>query len=391
MSGLVSYGGDASVTVARSEIERITGNLASIQNRLTNELQPMAQLNGLVHHLQLDAHLPETLIRLGLQRHGCFVASESYFTGDARVAHQFSAIAETIHAKPWLQKLIPNEVWTGLATAIGLSAFTNNNLTSLGVRSAVSFLPLEKVGSIFSKTQTAEVRIYETPPSALYQNPRTLYGLASRLNNESGNIRLESYQTPKGRLVLVYLPGTADWNPIESRKAFDVRSDLQLLGNGENSTSYRAANAAMDAFGVTKTDRLILVGYSQGGMVAAELAQANPNVEAILTMGSPIAKEEIPSQVNVISLEHSNDIVPAISGQTNPMTESWATGSRHVHISPGETVLKAHEIGQYVETAALADDSSDTGLARLRAELLGKLSGVTLQEAKEFSPFRAAS
>ncbi|MFM2385098.1 MAG: hypothetical protein RL166_972, partial [Actinomycetota bacterium] len=82
MNDLVSYGGDRSVTVTRSEIERITGNLANIQTRLIDELQPLAQLNGIIHHLQLDAYLPETLIRLGLQRHGCFVASESYFTGD---------------------------------------------------------------------------------------------------------------------------------------------------------------------------------------------------------------------------------------------------------------------------------------------------------------------
>ncbi len=391
MSGLVSYGGDPSVTVARSEIDRITAGLATIQARLTDELQPLAQLNGLVHHLQLDAQLPETLIRLGLQRHGCFVASESYFTGDARIAHQFSSIADVIHSNPWLRKVIPKQVWVGLAAGVGVSAFTNSNLTALGVRALVGEIPTDKLGNAISKLPGGEARLIPATPSAVYQNPKSLNGLASRLNNESGNIRLESYQTLKGRLVVMYLPGTADWNPVSSTKAFDIRSDLELLGNGEKSTSYRAANAALDAFGVTKGDRLILVGYSQGGLVAAELANSHKNIEAIVTMGSPIANEEIPSEVKVISLEHSNDVVPALSGETNPMTENWATASRHVDVNLGETILKAHGMHEYVQTAMLADDSTDSGLVRLRGEVLDNFSGATLLGAKEYSPLRAAS
>lgn len=391
MSELVSYGGDPSVTVARSEIERITNNLAHIQTRLIDELQPLAQLNGIVHHLQLDAHLPETLIRLGLQRHGCFVASESYFTGDARIAHQLAAVAETIQRNPWLKNLIPNQVWLGLAATVGVSAFSNNNLTSLGLRTVAGQLPIEKFGSTLSQLPKSEVRLLERPPSAVYQKPENLSGLASRLNNKSGNIRMESYQTPNGRVVVMYLPGTSEWNPLKGNKAFDSRSDAELLGNGEKSSAYRAANAAINAFGVNQQDRLVLVGYSQGGMVAAELASRHSNVTSIMTMGSPIANEQIPAGVNVISLEHSNDIVPAISGATNPMSENWATASRHVEVSPGETVLKAHEMREYVSTSALADASKDTGLIRLRSKLLNQFANAELETALEFAPLREAS
>lgn len=391
MTELVSYGGDPSVTVARSEIERITNNLAHIQTRLIDELQPMAQLNGIIHHLQLDAHLPETLIRLGLQRHGCFVASESYFTGDARIAHQLSAVAETIQANPWLEKLIPNQVWLGLAATAGVSAFSNNNLTSLALRTVAGQFPMEKFGSAISNLPNREIRILERPHSAVYQKPESIAGLASRLNNKSGNIRLERYQTPKGRIVVMYLPGTSEWNPLNSNKAFDSRSDAELLGNGEKSSAYRAANAAMNAFGVNQQDRLVLVGYSQGGMVAAELAAQHANVTSVVTMGSPIANEQIPAGVKVISLEHSNDIVPAISGTTNPMTENWATASRHVEVNQGENVLKAHEMREYVSTSALADASTDSGLNRLRNSVLNQFENAELESAIEFAPLRAAS
>lgn len=391
MSGLVSYGGDPSVTVARSEIERITNNLAAIQTRLIDELQPLAQLNGLIHHLQLDAHLPETLVRLGLQRHGCYVASESYFTGDAQVAHQLDSVARTIHSNPWLQKLIPAEVWASVVAGVGLSVFSNSNLTSLGLRATVGQLPVETLSAASSKIPSRQIQISERPPSAVYQKPLSIASLAGRLNNTSGNIRLERYGAANGRVVVMYLPGTSEWNPFTHKKAFDARSDLELMGKGENTTSYRAANAALSAFGVTNKDRLILVGYSQGGMVASELAQNHANVTGVVTMGSPIAKESLPANVAVISLEHSNDLVPALSGATNPMTENWATASRHVDVHSVETVLKAHSMGEYAQTAALADSSQDSGLIRLRGALLGQLSGAELQEVKEFAALKVAS
>lgn len=391
MSELVSYGGDRLVIVARSEIERITRNLGIIQSRLIDELQPLAQLNGIIHHLQLDAHLPEALIRLGLQRHGCFVSSESYFTGDARVAHHLDAVAETIQANPWLQKLIPSQVWVGLVATVGLSAFTNNNITAQGVRTVARQLPIEKFGSTVAKLPGSEIRLVEAKASAVYQKPNSIAGLASRLNNSSGNIRLESYQGPNGRVVVMYLPGTAEWNPLAHKKAFDIRSDFELLAEGQNSNSVRAANAALSAFGVSNKDRLVLVGYSQGGMVAAELSHKLPNVSGVFTMGSPIATEAIPSSIPVVSLEHSNDVVPALSGETNPMTENWATASRHVDLNQGETVLKAHSISEYVHTSALADSSNDPGLSRMRGALLHQLKDAELTQAKEFQPLKASA
>ena len=391
MNGLVSYGGDPRVTVARSEIERITQNLGVVQRRLLDELTPLAQLSGVVHHIQLDTYLPETMVRLGLQRHGCFVASESYFTTDARVAHKLDSIANAIHTNPTLRHAIPKQVWEALAVTMGVGAFTNTNVTSLGVRTLTGQLPLNTISGLVSRLPESQIQISERQPSAVYQKPATLSGLAGRLNNPSGNIRIESYRSSTGRLLVVYLPGTAEWNPLGKEKAFDVRSDVELLGTTEKSTSYRAANAALSAFGATENDRLILVGYSQGGMVAADLAQQNSNVVGVVTMGAPIASERLPAHLPVISLEHSNDIVPALAGATNPITENWATATRQVELNPGENVLKAHNMSEYVATATLADQSSDAGLIRLKGELFREIADAEFQSAKEYAPLKAAS
>ncbi|MEY4451008.1 MAG: hypothetical protein RLZZ380_129 [Actinomycetota bacterium] len=390
MSGLVSYGGDPRVAASRSEIERITSDLTMVQRRLLDELQPIAQLSGIVHHIQLDLKIPDTLVRLGIQRHGCFVASESYFTGEARVAHQLNALADLLRENPWMRNLFPKEAVVALGAATVLAGFSNSNFSSQVLRATANEIPKNKLG-LLTKLIPSE-RVTAVPvPTALKHTPRSIAALTERLNNSSGNIRLESYQTERGRVVVVYLPGTANWSPIGGKSAFDLRSNVELIGDSQNSNSSRAAHAAINAFGVTESDRLILVGYSQGGLVAAELARENPNVIGVVTVGSPIAREPVPNGVPILSIEHSNDVVPALAGETNPLTENWATATKHWELKPGQTILDAHVISAYVNTSSEVDKSTDLGLARIRNQILGNLAGAESIEAKEFQPLKAAS
>ena len=362
-----------------------------VQRRLLDELTPMAQLNGIVHHLQLDLQLPETLVRLGLQRHGCFVASESYFSTDARVAHQMRQLADTLKENPWVQQLIPKSFWLAAAGATTLAAFGNSNLTALAVKTVASQIPSDKISRVVGQMPPQTIRIFETGSVLVAPKPRTLGELSWRLANGSENLRIESYRSDQGRVLIMYLPGTANWNPIGGSGAFDSRSDIELLSEGANSSSLRAAKGALEQFGVTGNDRIILVGYSQGGMVAAQLALSQPGVVGLVTMGAPIATQNFPESLSVISLEHSNDLVPAISGETNPIASNWATATRHVEINAGETVLKAHEINEYSKTSALADRTSDSGLLRLRQEILGNLAGCELDKVSEYRGTKESS
>ena len=390
MSGLISYGGEATVVATRSEIERITGELTLVQRRLLDELQPMAQLAGILHHLQLDLKIPETLVRLGLQRHGCFLASESYFSGDAQIAHQLNNLAEALKENPWLSRLIPKQAWVALGATTVLAGFTNTNFSSQVLRATSSEIPKAKL-TFLTRLLPGEIARVEPIGASKAPPPRSISALTNRLNNDSGNIRIESYQTVKGRMVVVYLPGTANWSPVGGTSAFDLRSNLDLIGDAQNSNSSRAAHAAMSAFGVGPSDHLILVGYSQGGLVAAELARENPNVIGLVTLGSPIANERLPHNLSVLSIEHSNDIVPALAGDTNPLTENWVTASKHLDLKAGQTVISAHDIAAYVNTSSEVDKSNDPGLERIRNQILGNLDGAEALESKEFRPLKAAS
>jgi hypothetical protein len=384
VNGLVSFGGDPNIVASRSEIERISGALEVVQRRLVDELQPLAQLNGFIQHIQFDIELPETLVRLGLQRHGCYVAAESYFSADARIAHQLNGLAQTIQENPWLAKAIPKEGWVALAGVTAAGVFTNTPVTSQVVRAAVSQLPIEHLPAATSVLPNPQIALEERQPK-LMSAPTNLQQMATRLHNKSGNIRIEGYATAEGRVLVVYLPGTGNWNPVGKGSPFDLESDLELLADKQNSNSVRAANAALSAFGARADDRLIFVGYSQGGMVAAELAETRSNVSGLITLGAPIARSEFQSNLPVLAIEHTNDVVPACSGKTNPLTDNWVTASRHLDLEPGQSIGEAHKISNYVATAGLADASSDSGLARVRRQLLTQLEGSVLLETKEYA------
>ena len=391
MSELVSFGGDPRVVATRSEIERITSELALVQKRIEHELNPLAQLHGIIHHIQFDSVVPEVMVRLGLQRHGCFVSGESYFTADARLAHKFNGLGEFLHDNPWLTKKIPNQVWLALGGATLLAGFTNTNLTALAVRSGRPLLPMNQLGGISTMIPDGKPTLVEKAPRENSQNPNSIAALTGRLNNEDGRVRIERYETSTGRAAVVYLPGTAEWNPIGSGKAFDIRSDVELAAGNAEADSLDAVRKAIQSAGVSADEKLILVGYSQGGMIAAELAESGLPVSGVVTIGSPIADAQLPKDVPIISLEHSNDVVPAVSGRTNPISENWVTASRHLDLQAGQTVIAAHAMGGYQETAALADASTDSGLIRVRSELLGQLAGAKLLDVREFAPLRAAS
>jgi pimeloyl-ACP methyl ester carboxylesterase len=258
------------------------------------------------------------------------------------------------------------------------------------VRAAAGQLPVEKFDLLTQVIPSEQVLAGQVAAPQL-PRPSTVAAITQRLNTDSGNIRIEGYQTKSGRVLMVYLPGTGNWSPVGGKSAFDLRSDVELIGDSQNTNSSRAANAALSTYGAKSSDRLILVGYSQGGMVAAQMAEENSNVVGLITIGAPISDAKFSPELPVLSIEHSNDVVPALAGDTNPLTENWATATRHWEIEPGETVLQAHDIRSYAETARLVDGSSDAGLIRIRNKILGTIQGAEPLAVREYEPLKATS
>jgi pimeloyl-ACP methyl ester carboxylesterase len=119
---------------------------------------------------------------------------------------------------------------------------------------------------------------------------------------------------------------------------------------------------AMADAGVTSASPVLFTGYSQGGLIAAELAASGDyDTRGLYTLGAPAAQVEVPSSIPWVALEHSDDIVPAVGG-------SWASADpvlvrRQLFADKPvstEVLFPAHQLSGYRETAALVDASHET-------------------------------
>ncbi|WP_298988669.1 hypothetical protein [uncultured Pseudokineococcus sp.] len=191
------------------------------------------------------------------------------------------------------------------------------------------------------------------------------------------------------RRWVVVLPPTqttaAPWDEATTNPA-DLGTDLR--GVGELPTAMtRAAVEAMDRAGVAPDEPVLLVGYSQGGITAAQLA-ADPAlrsrfaVDAVLTAGAPVAGLDVPPDVAVLSLEHEEDWIASLEGADAPATPSRTTVLRDLPDAatapaPGEPAdgTAGHDLGRYRETAALVDASDDPSLVAWRARVAPYLAG----------------
>lgn len=145
--------------------------------------------------------------------------------------------------------------------------------------------------------------------------------------DEQGVIRVEQVVGADGiTRWRVVLPSTQDWvmglNGINDTGATnDLDSNLALMLTPELQTQYeRAVLQAMQDAGVGKDDPVMLVGFSQGGIMAGHLASNRSdmyNFQAVMACGSPIDAMRIPPTTQVISVQHQGDPVPMLDYATN--------------------------------------------------------------------------
>lgn len=116
----------------------------------------------------------------------------------------------------------------------------------------------------------------------------------------------------------VTLPSTQEWLSRlngDQGATNDLDSNLALMLTPALRSQYeRAVLAAMEQAGVGPNDPVMLVGFSQGGIMAGHLAAYNSdyNFAAVVVAGAPIDSMPIPSSTNVVSVQHDGDPVPRL-------------------------------------------------------------------------------
>ncbi len=119
---------------------------------------------------------------------------------------------------------------------------------------------------------------------------------------------------PDGWYYTVTLPSTQEWLSRfgDQGAVNDLDSNLALMLTPALQTQYeRAVLQMMEQAGIGPDDPVMLVGFSQGGIMAGHLAAYNSDYswQAVVVSGAPIDHMPIPSSVDVVSVQHTGDPV----------------------------------------------------------------------------------
>lgn len=265
------------------------------------------------------------------------------------ITHGKSTVGDALTSTAWAQEGLLNALatpvawWSGrkrsssaVADAAGaisaISAGVNNHMQGNTLRVEQVHAGADVVRASASVTDAlrnlrrlADEHLFDTP-------------LQSGL--DYGTIAIQSYRHADGsRSWLVVVPGT-DGQPDSP---FGWEQNLELMSSDQRqrreADSARMVAQAMERAGIGRNEPVGIIGHSQGGIVAATIASdwSNRfNIHHIVTAGSPIANHPIPSRTWVTSVEMDNELVAALDGKPNPVTDHWLTirGSVHELASP---------------------------------------------------------
>ncbi|MEP7019880.1 MAG: Mbeg1-like protein [Pseudonocardiales bacterium] len=208
--------------------------------------------------------------------------------------------------------------------------------------------------------------------------------LALRNHGSPGEIDVRILTGADGtRRVIVDIPGTKTWDPRDRADITGPITNVRALV-GLPTAYERGVLQAMQRAGVKPTDDVMLVGHSEGGMIAVEAAlscakSGQFRVSHIVTAGAPLGLTvaKLPGSVQVLALENHNDIVAHLDGRTNPDKVNVTTAT----VTRGNgTILDDHGLDEaYVPGAADIDVSHDPSLTAFLSGASGFLQATNAE------------
>jgi hypothetical protein len=211
--------------------------------------------------------------------------------------------------------------------------------------------------------------------------PRRLTDVVENLAQRNGDLHhgeidVRILTMPDGtRRAIVDITGTKSWDPLPTSDVTSLTTNGRALV-GDRTAYEGGVLAAMRTAGVRPADEVMLVGHSEGGMVAVTTARDAAKsreftITHVITAGSPVGLTvgALPSTVKVLALENSRDVVPHLDGVANPDRRNVTTASS---AHGDRTVVGDHDLtDSYVPVAA------DVQVSRNRSirDFLGSANG----------------
>jgi hypothetical protein len=236
------------------------------------------------------------------------------------------------------------------------------------------------------------------PGQAPLTPPRDLPGLMQGVSDaylvgtapgSQGDIRITQVTNADGQTgYVVAIPGTERWDPRATGHVRDLTGNLHVMA-GNPAAAAETVREAMAAAGIPPGAPVMMVGHSQGGMIAATLATdpaflSDYRLTHVLTYGAPIDHLAIDPSVKVLQMQHRLDVVPRLDLGGWPTTHAtpptvtlaspgWSPVTNHSHVAYNNSVLTA--LGQGgADSDTLRAWQNDPGLAVF---LVGEGEGAT--------------
>ncbi|MFB7888378.1 esterase/lipase family protein [Cellulosimicrobium cellulans] len=180
---------------------------------------------------------------------------------------------------------------------------------------------------------------------------------------------------------VVAIPGT---QPFNLRSVFNMTSNYQLMDDDPavraQADSARAVLEAMRQAGIAPDDDVVLVGHSQGGIIASTVAAATVGTYAVrhvVTAGSPIGGHDLPPGVKGTHLETQGEGISDTDGAENRATADQVTVTG-AFVAPGggPTAEWPHSVPFHQEVLDAAVEVGDRGLEEHLTDVERLLDGV---------------
>ncbi|WP_084100000.1 hypothetical protein [Demequina sp. NBRC 110051] len=230
--------------------------------------------------------------------------------------------------------------------------------------------------------------------------PRRMEALATSIDSlsyaDTGVVAIDQLtgEDSHDRYV-VTIPGTYD-NSVTSINPFDWRSNLDLQ-DGAVADSLRFTVDSMEAMRIPRDAEVMLVGHSQGGMVATALAgldgiEERFTITDVVTFGSPVADLPHRDGVTYAHVEDVSDTVPALDKGGRDEAANVTTWSGDARASGDHAIAAAalgpislHAMRTYRATASAIDKLNDPSTAAWRDGVRGYTQSVSARR-REFRP-----
>ncbi len=171
-------------------------------------------------------------------------------------------------------------------------------------------------------------------PNQIIATPISPSELVGQMNTSgsSGEIEILRHQTGDDTSWSVVIRGTKEIG-LRGAAPHDLLTNLQEV-RGDASVQQVAVQSALEMAGAKSGDVVELVGHSQGGIVAANMAADSDftrkyQVSGVITAGAPTGNAG-PTHVPVLAFENLNDVIPSLDGMPNQQADNYLT----VHFSP---------------------------------------------------------